>query len=186
MRFELTRPCGHQILNLARLPFRHMRILVGRVGFEPTVFLISRFYRPLASASLHTFRYRRCRRDLNPHTFAGCRFSRPGLHQLSDCSLCTGGRSRTDTEPCLRRCPLPFGLLLHSTADGIRTHTVFVLSEAPPSIGLQPRTPEGSRTLTDAGLNRMPLPKLGYRCIKEVPEGFGPSTYRASTGRSTV
>ncbi len=64
VRFELTRPCGHQILNLARLPFRHMRFLVGRVGFEPTTFPMSRFYGPLASASLHTFRHKRCRRDL--------------------------------------------------------------------------------------------------------------------------
>ena len=55
VRFELTCPSGHQVLNLARLPFRHMRRLVGRVGFEPTVFLMSRFYRPLASASLHTY-----------------------------------------------------------------------------------------------------------------------------------
>ena len=29
--------------------------VVGRVGFEPTVFPMSRFYRPLASASLHTY-----------------------------------------------------------------------------------------------------------------------------------
>ena len=57
VRFELTRPCGHQILNLARLPFRHMRMMVGRVGFEPTVFPMSRFYGPLASASLHTYPY---------------------------------------------------------------------------------------------------------------------------------
>ena len=55
VRFELTRPSGHQVLNLARLPFRHMRILVGRVGFEPTVFLMSRIYSALASASLHTY-----------------------------------------------------------------------------------------------------------------------------------
>ena len=57
VRFELTRPSGHQVLNLARLPFRHMRILVGRVGFEPTVFLMSRIYSALASASLHTCPY---------------------------------------------------------------------------------------------------------------------------------
>ena len=55
VRFELTRPSGHQSLSLARLPFRHMRILVGRVGFEPTTFPMSRFYGPLASTSLHTY-----------------------------------------------------------------------------------------------------------------------------------
>ena len=67
VRFELTRPSGHQVLNLARLPFRHMHILVGRVGFEPTVFLMSRLYRPLASASLHTYPYWLQGRDSDPH-----------------------------------------------------------------------------------------------------------------------
>ena len=67
VRLELTRPCGHQVLNLARLPFRHMHILVGRVGFEPTVFLMSRLYRPLASASLHTYPYWLQGRDSDPH-----------------------------------------------------------------------------------------------------------------------
>ena len=67
VRLELTRPCGHQVLNLARLPFRHMHILVGRVGFEPTVFLMSRLYRPLASANLHTYPYWLQGRDSDPH-----------------------------------------------------------------------------------------------------------------------
>ena len=41
--------------------------VVGRVGFEPTVFLMSRLYRPLASASLHTYPYWLQGRDSNPH-----------------------------------------------------------------------------------------------------------------------
>ena len=79
VRLELTRPCGHQVLNLARLPFRHMHILVGRVGFEPTVFLMSRFYRPLASASLHTDPYGA---EGRARTF-GLRIIDPLLCQLS-------------------------------------------------------------------------------------------------------
>ena len=49
VRFELTRPFGHQGLGLTRLPFRHMRTLVGRVGLGPSVFLMSRVYSPLVS-----------------------------------------------------------------------------------------------------------------------------------------
>ena len=67
VRLELTRPRGHRVLNLTRLPFRHMHILVGRVGFEPTVFLMSRLYSPLASASLHTYPYWLQGRDSDPH-----------------------------------------------------------------------------------------------------------------------
>ena len=32
-RLELSRPCGHQVLNLARLPFRHSRVGTERIGF---------------------------------------------------------------------------------------------------------------------------------------------------------
>ena len=49
VRFELTRPFGHQGLGLTRLPFRHMRTLVGREGLGPSVFLMSRVYSPLVS-----------------------------------------------------------------------------------------------------------------------------------------
>ena len=49
VRFELTRPFGHQGLSLTRLPFRHMRTLVGREGLGPSVFLMSRVYSPLVS-----------------------------------------------------------------------------------------------------------------------------------------
>ena len=49
VRFELTRPSGHQGLGLTRLPFRHMRTLVGREGLGPSVFLMSRVYSPLVS-----------------------------------------------------------------------------------------------------------------------------------------
>ena len=49
VRFELTRPFGHQGLGLIRLPFRHMRTLVGREGLGPSVFLMSRVYSPLVS-----------------------------------------------------------------------------------------------------------------------------------------
>ena len=49
VRFELTRPFGHQGLGLTRLPFRHMRILVGREGLGPSVSLMSRVYSPLVS-----------------------------------------------------------------------------------------------------------------------------------------
>ena len=44
--------------------------VVGRVGFEPTAFPMSRFYGPLASASLHTYPYWLQGRDLNPHAAA--------------------------------------------------------------------------------------------------------------------
>ena len=97
VRLELTSPRGLQGLGLVRLPVSPLVHMVGRAGFEPATFPMSRFYRPLASASLHTFRCKRCRRDLNPHTLSGCRFSRPGLRQLSDCSVYTGDRIRTDT-----------------------------------------------------------------------------------------
>ena len=45
-------------------------ILVGRAGFEPAVFPMSRFYRPLASASLHTDPYWLQGRESNPHRAA--------------------------------------------------------------------------------------------------------------------
>ena len=48
-RIELARPFGHQGLGLTRLPFRHMRTLVGREGLGPSVFLMSRVYSPLVS-----------------------------------------------------------------------------------------------------------------------------------------
>lgn len=32
-------------------------VLVGQVGFEPTVFPVSRFYRPLQSPAMHTDPY---------------------------------------------------------------------------------------------------------------------------------
>ena len=81
-------------------------------------------------------------------------------------------------KPGLGRSPLPFGILLRNTVDGIRTRTVYVLSVVPLPFGLQPRTPGGSRTLTDAGLNRMPLPILGYRCIVITPAGLEPCIAR--------
>ena len=61
---------------------------------------------------------------------------------------------------------------------GIRTHTAYVLSVVSPAFGLQPRTPGGSRTLTDADLNRMPLPTLGYRGIGITPAGLEPRIAR--------
>ena len=48
-RIELARPFGHQGLGLTRLPFRHMRTLVGREGLGPSVFLMSRVYSPLVA-----------------------------------------------------------------------------------------------------------------------------------------
>ena len=44
-------PTGSKPMVLTVTPARNM---VGRVGFEPTTFPMSRFYRPLASANLHT------------------------------------------------------------------------------------------------------------------------------------
>ena len=44
--------------------------VVGRVGFEPTVFLMSRIYSALASASLHTYPYWLQGRDSDPHAAA--------------------------------------------------------------------------------------------------------------------
>ena len=54
VRLELTRPLGHHGLEMTRLPVPSHAHMVGRAGFEPAVFPMSRFYRPLASASLHT------------------------------------------------------------------------------------------------------------------------------------
>ena len=39
-RFELSRPCGHYALNVARLPFRHFG-MVGDTGFEPVTSAMS-------------------------------------------------------------------------------------------------------------------------------------------------
>ena len=47
-----------------------MRILVSRAGFEPAAFPMSRFYRPLASASLHIDPYWLQGRESNPHSAA--------------------------------------------------------------------------------------------------------------------
>ena len=57
VRLELTRPLGHHGLDMTRLPVPSHAHMVGRAGFEPAVFPMSRFYRPLASASLHTDPY---------------------------------------------------------------------------------------------------------------------------------
>ena len=35
-RLELARPCGPQVLNLVRLPFRHMRMVLAK-GVEPLI-----------------------------------------------------------------------------------------------------------------------------------------------------
>ena len=69
VRFELTRPFGHQGLGLTRLPFRHMRTLVGREGLGPSVFLMSRVYSPLVSP-LTTPTHMVAGWDSNPHMSA--------------------------------------------------------------------------------------------------------------------
>ena len=43
VRLELTRPCGHQVLNLARLPFRHMRIWWAGLDLNQQCFLCHDF-----------------------------------------------------------------------------------------------------------------------------------------------
>ena len=66
VRLELTRPLGHHGLDMTRLPVPSHAHMVGRAGFEPAVFPMSRFYRPLASASLHTDPYWLQGRESNP------------------------------------------------------------------------------------------------------------------------
>ncbi len=70
VRFELTRLLRHHGLSMTRLPVPSHAHMVGRAGFEPAVFLMSRIYSALASASLHTDPYWLQGRDLNPHNAA--------------------------------------------------------------------------------------------------------------------
>ena len=60
--------------------------MVEVVGFEPTVYLTSRFYRPLPSPLGYTSIWRLLR-DSNSQTVSRQRFSRPPDYQLSQASV---------------------------------------------------------------------------------------------------
>ena len=135
----------------------------------------------LASGSLTRAADVRC--DLSVHGTS--------LKIMSSKSLCslssTPGRIRTDNTRGLKPLPLPVELRAHGTTDGIRTHTVSVLSGAPPSgwatvarvrsTGLEP-----ARALAHGHLKpaRLPIPPRSPISVRAARAGVLVLAYASS------